>query len=36
VVISPVIARFAATGLLIAADTSDANKLTPADGPSFG
>ncbi len=36
VVISPVIARLAATGLLIAADTSDANKLTPADGPSFG
>jgi hypothetical protein len=36
VVISPVIAIFAVTGLLRAALIREAKRLTPAEGPSFG
>ena len=36
VVISPVMARLAATGLLMALETSDVNRDVPADGPSLG
>ena len=36
VVISPVMARLAATGRLIALETSAVKREVPADGPSLG
>ena len=36
VVISPVMARFGATGYPVALDTKAVKREVPADGPSFG